>query len=88
MRERDLEDYLLRKVAQHKAFVRKIRWIGRRDAPDRLLKIPGGAQYLVELKKPGEQPRHGQLVEHDELRKAGFDVRVVDSYEGVNALFK
>lgn len=65
---------------------RKVRWIGRRHAPDRVLMVFGG--IYVECKAPGETLRPGQEREHERMREAGFDVRVVDSIAAADALLK
>lgn len=43
---------------------------------------------FVELKATGEKPTDGQLREHARLRALGFDVRVIDSKEGVDEFLK
>lgn len=56
---------------------RKVEWSGRRGAPDLLVLLPGH-HFFIEAKAPGEKPRPEQLREHERLRKAGFDVFVLD----------
>lgn len=68
-------------VKQHGGETRKVEWSGRRGAPDILVLFPG-RHFFVEVKAPGEKPRPEQLREHERLRKAGFDVFVIDSEEG------
>lgn len=53
--------------------------------PDRLVCLPGGRTVWVELKSRGEKPRLLQLMRHKELRRLGFDVRVLDSRAAVDA---
>ena len=99
MRERDIEDYLVKRVNAMGGEVRKVKWIGRRGAPDRLVMMPaftvlqdveGVAQNLttiwVELKAPGEKPKPHQAREHERMRAMGQRVEVIDSLEGVEAL--
>lgn len=38
--ERDIEKYLVKRVKELKGVVRKIKWIGQRNAPDRLVLLP------------------------------------------------
>lgn len=63
MLEGDVEAYLVKRVEELSGEVRKVKWIGRRGAPDRLVMLPeirndrtgavyGGA-WWVELKRPG-----------------------------------
>jgi hypothetical protein len=40
MRERDIEAYLVKSVKALGGEVRKVQWIGRRGAPDRLVMLP------------------------------------------------
>jgi hypothetical protein len=56
---------------------------GENGVPDRLVLLPGGKAIFVELKRTGEKPRKLQLLNHKRLRSLGFDVRVIDSIDGV-----
>ncbi len=40
MRESDVEDYLVKRVKAMGGEVRKVQWIGRNSAPDRLVMLP------------------------------------------------
>lgn len=83
MRERDVERALIKRVKQAGGEVRKLAWIGRRGAPDRLVMLPG--RYLfVELKAPGGRVSRLQDLEHRRLRAAGFDVRIVWKVEDID----
>lgn len=99
MRERDIEGYLVQRVGAMGGEVRKVKWVNRRGAPDRLLMLParsvetGGGRYnappatvWVELKAPGKVPEDYQLREHARMRKMGQIVVVIDSLEGVEEL--
>lgn len=96
MRERDIEDYLVKRVNAMGGEVRKVRWIGRRGAPDRLVMMPAvvteaghfadGGTVWVELKAPGKVPEPHQVREHERMRKMGQRVEVIDSLAGVEAL--
>lgn len=85
MRERDVEDYLVRRVTAMGGEVRKIRFIGRRGAPDRLVMLPGRTIW-VELKAPGKVAAPHQVREHQRMRGMGQSVEVIDSLAGVEAL--
>lgn len=95
MRERDIEDYLVKRVNAMGGEVRKVKWIGRRGAPDRLVMLPDwepspgnryARSYWVELKAPGEKPKPHQAREHERMRAMGQRVEVIDSLAGVEEL--
>lgn len=67
--------------------VRKIAFVGRRDAPDRLF-IRRGVTLWVEFKRLNVKPRKTQLHEHAEMRKFGASVEVVDRIEGFAELLE
>lgn len=83
VRERDIERALVKRVKAAGGDVRKMMWVGRRGAPDRLVMLPG-RNILVELKAPGGRISRLQDVEHKRLRAAGFDVRVVWKLEQID----
>lgn len=75
--EADIENYLVKMVKQAGGEIRKVIWVGRRHAPDRLVMLNGA--HFVELKAPGEKPRAGQVREHKRMEKHGVPVRVLDT---------
>jgi hypothetical protein len=86
MLESAIEDYLNRQVERVGGEVRKMQWIGRRGAPDRLVLFPKIEQhFLVELKREGDVPEAHQAREHKRLRSAGFKVFIIDSKKQVDA---
>jgi hypothetical protein len=87
MLEKDIEGYAVRRARQEGWFVRKLRWIGCDDAPDRFF-AKDSEIFLIEFKKPGEPLRPGQEWEHRELRKHGIEPVVIDSREAVDAFFE
>jgi hypothetical protein len=99
MREADVEKYLCDRVRALGGEVRKVKWVDRRGAPDRLVMLPevvsnGPAgtipseRFLVELKAPGEKARPEQKREHVRLRKYGWRVEVVDTLEEVDRILR
>lgn len=103
MRERDIERHLVNRVKKLGGEVRKVEWIGRRGAPDRLVMLPYATldtvrdgklvhgrppTIWVELKAPGVEPESYQLREHERMRRLGQVVVVIDSIEGVEELLK
>ncbi len=88
MRERDIEEYLVKRVQAMGGEVRKAEWIGRRGAPDRRVMLPGRLPVWVELKAPGVKPEAHQIREHNRMRRLGELVEVVDSLAAVEGLLR
>ena len=82
MRESEVEAYLVKRVKELGGEIRKVKWIGRRGAPDRFVMLYGG--FFVETKAPGEKLRPEQEKEIARMRKAGVRVWVVDTLMGVD----
>ena len=88
MRESLIEKYLVAQVKAKGGEVRKVRFLDRRGAPDRLVLFAGGVAIWVELKATGKKPEPHQVREHARLRKSGQRVDVIDSLEAVDELLK
>ena len=93
MRESVIEKHLVKRVKELGGEVRKVKWIGRSGAPDRLVMLPNsvlpmtfGVAIWVELKATGIAAKPHQLREHERMRKMGQRVVVIDSIEGVEEL--
>jgi hypothetical protein len=56
--------------------------------PDRIVLMPGGRIWFVELKSTGKKPTPRQGVVHAFLRKLGFEVCVIDTQEGLDEFSK
>ena len=99
MKESVIEKHLVKRVKALGGEVRKVQWIGRRGAPDRLVMLSyrrvnqngfseeGNATW-VELKAPGVKAEPHQLREHERMRAMGQRVVVIDSIEGVEELLR
>lgn len=106
MLEAKVEAHLVKRTKAIGGEVRKLKWVGRRHAPDRMLMLPEktttvrghlgsthihviryASHPLIEVKRPGEKARAGQLREHQRLRDAGFEVYVLDTIEKVDNFF-
>ena len=79
--EREVERALIRAVKKAGGMCLKFVSPSRAGAPDRLCLLPGGRMFFAEVKRPGGKPRPLQLKRHEELRKLGFAVYVIDSKE-------
>ena len=91
MRESEIEKYLVKSVKEVGGEVRKVKWLGRNGAPDRLVMLPPrdreeNGTIWVELKATGKVPEPHQLREHERMRAVSQIVVVIDSTEGVDAL--
>lgn len=97
LRERDIERHLVKRVKELGGEVRKVQWVGRNGAPDRLVMLPehfgqAGLRHnraiWVELKAPGKLAEPHQIREHKRMRAMGQRVVVIDSIEGVEDLLR
>lgn len=96
MRESQIEAHLVKRVKELGGEVRKVKWIGRRGAPDRLVMLPRALRnefgmltsctLWVELKAAGIKAEPHQLREHIRMQRMGQRVVVIDSIEGVEEL--
>ena len=77
--EREIEKYLVREVERIHGLA--LKWLspGWSGAPDRIVLLPGGRIFFVELKAPKKVPRKLQLFRIGHLRSLGFTVAVIDS---------
>lgn len=92
--EAKVENYLVARCEAAGALVRKLAYVGRRGASDRM--VVWGVQRgersgfppevdFVELKAFGKKPDPHQEREHQRLRELGANVHVIDSKEAVDA---
>lgn len=87
MRERTIERELVKRVKAAGGEVRKLAWIGRRGAPDRLVMLPG-RWLMVELKAPDGKLSKLQEIEHAKMKTCGFPVLVIWKLEDIEEVFK
>jgi len=85
MRESTIEKYLNEKVKATGG--RSYKWVspGLRGVPDRIVVLPGGTIFFVELKAPGKEPEPLQKKRIKELQDLGCDVWSIDSKNDVDA---
>lgn len=85
MKEAHIEAYLRKQVERYGGMCEKFTSPGSRDVPDRIITWVNGHIDFVEIKAPGKKPRPGQIRDHDERRRRGCSVRVIDNVRAVDA---
>ena len=94
IKESDIEGYLVKRVKAMGGEVRKVKWTGRKSAPDRVvMRCCKNPTVWVELKRPGgkatfpkDAHERAQHREHERMRRVGQRVVVIDSFQGVDEL--
>lgn len=81
MIERAVELPVVAMAEKEGFFVRKVQWVGRRSAPDRLFARKDRGQVYIEFKAPGKTATLAQQQEHDRMRKAGIEVHTCDNID-------
>lgn len=94
--EAKIEAYLKKRVLETGGRIRKLKWIGQRGAPDRMIWWPNAdtsrsGRFLpitifVEVKAPGKHATKQQDREHRRLRADGFEVWVINAKTSVDNL--
>ena len=84
--EKAIEAYLVRRVKDLGGVCLKYSNPGVVGYPDRVLLFPGGFVVWVELKSKGKRPNKVQQLRHEQLRRLGHNVAVVESKQQVDIL--
>lgn len=77
--EKDIEKAIVTFARSMKLLCYKFTSPGRSHVPDRVMILPGGRVFFMELKRKGQKPTPAQAVEIEKMRKQGVTVYVVDS---------
>ena len=77
--ENKIETAFVKHVKKLGGEVRKLKWIGRHGAPDRIVFFPPNVVFFVELKAPGKKLDPHQKREHKRLKRFGMKVYTIDS---------
>lgn len=83
MKESDVVKHLKKVVAEMRGTTRKVKWEGRKHAPDLLVMLPTTSCW-VETKAPKKGATLGQQREHTRLRASGMRVFVLDTVGAVD----
>lgn len=86
MREKLLEQKLVKAVKAAGGIAPKFLSPGLAGMPDRLVLLPGGKMAFVEVKGYGIKPRPLQLKRHQTLRRLGFKVYVLDEQRQIQQI--
>ncbi len=86
MRERDVEQKLVRAVRRSGGLALKLVCPGFNGVPDRLLLFLWGRLSFCEVKAQGEKPRPLQVHRMEQLRKMGFRVFVIDGIDQIGRM--
>ena len=86
--ERDIERYLVRRTIEHGGVAYK--WVspGRVGVADRIVLLPGGVVWFVELKTATGRLSPGQKVFAAEMRRMGMNYIVIRSKGEVDELLQ
>ena len=86
--ERDIERYLVKRVKDLGGVAYKFVSPAHRGVADRLVVLPGGRVWFVEVKAPGGRLSMLQKVFFDEMQALGQNVRIVWFKEDVDQLIE
>ena len=84
--EKTIEAKLVKRVESVGGKCWKFTSPGTAGVPDRIVLLPGGRIVFVELKDTGKKLSPVQQARHQQLSGLGFDVRVIDRKEQLEAL--
>ncbi len=83
MLEKDIEKYLIDNVKKLGGRCYKFTSPGNSGVPDRIVFLPGGVIYFVELKTKSNVPKPHQKVQIRRLTRLGQEVRVLRGLDQV-----
>ena len=86
MREREVEQSLVRAVRKMGGMCPKFVSPGLDGVPDRIILMPGARVAFAELKAPGKKMRPLQVKRKGQLEQLGFQVYCIDRPEQINTV--
>lgn len=87
VREKGVESHLKARAEKLGGEVRKVSWVGRNGAPDRMILFPNGVLYWIETKAPQGRLSPGQRKEHIRMANMGQVVLVLWNRKLVDEFF-
>lgn len=85
-KEKQLETKLIKEVRKAGGIALKFVSPGYAGMPDRLVLIATSHIAFVEVKAPHQKPRKLQIARHNQLRKLGFKVYVLDDEKQIGGI--
>lgn len=86
MREKQIEEKLVRAVRRREGLCPKFVSPGSSGMPDRLILLPKGRMAFAEIKASGKKARALQLARHRQLGRLGFPVYVIDNVDMIGGV--
>ena len=86
MREKEVEQALVRSVRKTGGLCMKFTCPGMDGVPDRLVLLPFGKCAFVELKAPGKKPRPLQIRRMKQITALGIPCYVIDAKEQIGGV--
>jgi hypothetical protein len=86
-RETSIEDAWCRWVKREYPNTKVRKWTGP-NAPDRFVLCPLGQGFFIEFKRPGEEPREGQMIYLRWLESMGWTATWSDDLEDAKDQFR
>ncbi len=83
-REKNIEQYLVRRVKELGGRAYKFVSPGNNGVPDRIVILPGGKIFFAEMKAPGRKTTALQNMQIKRLKDLGQKVYVLDSRKSID----
>jgi hypothetical protein len=84
MREKAIEAHLQKRVKELGGRAYKFESPGNAGVPDRIVLLPGGKVFFIEMKAPGKKSTVLQQKQQTRIKNLGNQVLVIDTKEGVD----
>ena len=88
MREKTVEQKLVKAVKENGGICPKLVSPGTDGMPDRMVLLPKAKIGFVEVKAPGQKPRPLQVRRQEQLRALGFQSYVLDDPEQIPGIIE